>query len=136
MLTKGHTLSKGKRRPGGGRKKSIPRTIKDIMDKDWLNLPSYLQKLGELARNGDKEALIYLINRHMGTPKQTIDQRSLLITLDADTLYKATKSQIDQYLSKYPDITLLQESDTIEKGEKEVHNGQKGASEVTDAEDA
>ena len=57
QFAKGHTLSQGKRKLGGGRKKLPATIIKEMLEKDAQNLPAYLAKLGEKALEGDKEAL-------------------------------------------------------------------------------
>ena len=73
MFTKGHTLSKGKRKPGGGKKKSPSTIIKLAMENDAYNLPQYFVKLSQLALNGDREALFYFIDRHLGKPKASTE---------------------------------------------------------------
>ena len=75
QFAKGHTLSQGKRKLGGGRKKLPATIIKEMLEKDAQNLPAYLAKLGEKALEGDKEALIYLVDRHLGRPHQSQDLR-------------------------------------------------------------
>lgn len=63
----------GGRRPGAGRKRTPSNIIRDAIDFDAQNLPKYFVKLSELALRGDKEALQYLIDRHLGKPKQQTD---------------------------------------------------------------
>jgi len=63
----------GGRRPGAGRKRTPSHVMREAIDKDTQNLPSYFEKLSELALKGDKECLQYLIDRHLGKPKQQTD---------------------------------------------------------------
>lgn len=63
----------GGRRPGAGPKRKPSNIIRDAIDNDAQNLPSYFLKLSEMALKGDKEALQYLIDRHLGKPKQSTD---------------------------------------------------------------
>jgi len=60
---------------GSGPKRKLSTLMKEAIDQDRANLPAYFDKLSEIALRGDKEALIYLINRHLGSPKQSIDAR-------------------------------------------------------------
>ncbi len=60
---------------GSGKKKLLNTLMKESIEQDRDNLPDYFNKLSEIALRGDKEALIYLINRHLGSPKQSIDAR-------------------------------------------------------------
>jgi len=55
-----------------GRKKIPSTLIKEAIENDSQNLPSYFEKLAELAKSGDREALFYLIDRHLGKAKQTV----------------------------------------------------------------
>ncbi len=66
MFTKGHTLSRGKR----NRKPSLTTQIDLAMKQLDASLPGLVAKLNELAEKGDREALIYLIDRRMGKPRQ------------------------------------------------------------------
>lgn len=58
---------------GSGRQTSPAALIKFAKVKDSKNLPQYFDKLSELALNGDREALFYLIDRHMGKVKQSTE---------------------------------------------------------------
>jgi len=60
---------------GSGPKRKLSTLMRESIDQDRENLPAYFDKLSEIALRGDKEALIYLINRHLGSPKQSIDAR-------------------------------------------------------------
>ena len=72
-FTEGHTLSRGKRKPGGGRKKLLSTLIKEATANNSQFLPEYFDRLRELALNGDREALLYLIDRHLGKPKASTE---------------------------------------------------------------
>lgn len=56
-----------------GRKKVASTIIKEAIDNDALNLPKYLEELSRKALAGNQEALQYLIDRHLGKPKQQTD---------------------------------------------------------------
>jgi len=51
-----------------GRRKTPARIIKEAYDLIDNNMPTLFQKLYELALRGDKDALIYLIDRRLGKP--------------------------------------------------------------------
>jgi len=54
---------------GSGRQYKPAKLIKIAKANDAQNLPKYFEELSKMALDGDREALFYLINRHMGTPK-------------------------------------------------------------------
>lgn len=56
-----------------GRKKNLGTQIEESMKLLDEKLPSLILKLNELAEHGDREALIYLIDRRMGKPRQQTD---------------------------------------------------------------
>ena len=56
-----------------GRKKSLSTIMRQVMENDAQNLPNYFQKLSDLALKGDREALMYLLDRHLGKPKATME---------------------------------------------------------------
>ena len=56
-----------------GRKKSLSTIMKQAMDEKSEKLPLYLDKIDELALNGDREALFYLVDRIKGKAKQQTD---------------------------------------------------------------
>ena len=58
---------------GSGRQKKPATLIKEAKEKDTKNLPKYFLKLSQMALAGDKEALVYLIDRHLGKPKAQAD---------------------------------------------------------------
>ena len=58
---------------GSGPQKSPSTLIKEAKEKDAKNLPYYFEKLSEVALKGDRESLVYLIDRHLGKPKQQTD---------------------------------------------------------------
>ena len=73
MFTKGHRINVGRSNPHSGRKKKPSTLIREAIAADACNLPLYFQALSNKARNGDREAAIYLIDRHIGKPKQQTD---------------------------------------------------------------
>lgn len=56
-----------------GRRKTPATIIKEAYDLIDSNMPSLFDKLYERAMQGDREALIYLIDRRLGKPKQQTD---------------------------------------------------------------
>ena len=58
---------------GSGPQKSPSALIKQAKLDDEKNLPQYFIKLRDLALSGDREALFYLIDRHLGKTKGNID---------------------------------------------------------------
>ena len=66
MFKKGHTLSQGKRKPGGGRKKKALTYFNELYDnKAWELANVTIEK----ALAGDREMLIYCHDRRLGKPK-------------------------------------------------------------------
>ena len=55
---------------GSGRLPKLSTVIKKALEDDVRNVPNYFIKLAEIALNGDVGALQYLMDRHMGKPKQ------------------------------------------------------------------
>ncbi len=53
-----------------GRRKVLGTQIDEAMKLLDASLPGLVAKLSELAEKGDREALIYLIDRRMGKPRQ------------------------------------------------------------------
>ncbi len=68
MFQKGNKY--GGARVGAGRKKKLSTQIEESMKLLDAQLPGLISKLNELAEHGDREALIYLIDRRMGKPRQ------------------------------------------------------------------
>ena len=58
---------------GSGPQKSPAGLITEAKEKDSKNLPKYFEKLSEMALKGDREALFYLIDRHLGKPKASTE---------------------------------------------------------------
>ena len=58
---------------GSGPQKSPATLIKEAKENDVKNLPKYFDRLAELALDGDREALCYLVDRHLGKPKATTE---------------------------------------------------------------
>lgn len=56
-----------------GRKKDISKVVSEAISRIDDNLPSLFDKLISLAKNGDREALFYCIDRRLGKAKQTQD---------------------------------------------------------------
>lgn len=58
---------------GSGPQKTPSTLIKEAKENDVKNLPRYFERLSELALSGDREALVYLVDRHLGKNKQSIE---------------------------------------------------------------
>ena len=56
-----------------GRKKVVSTLVNEALKRVDENLPNIFQALIDRAKNGDREAQIYLIDRRLGKPKQQID---------------------------------------------------------------
>mgnify|MGYP003145177599 CR=1 FL=1 len=56
-----------------GRKGSKAKQVSKALNQIDMAMPSLIWKLIERAQNGDREALIYLIDRRLGKPTQAID---------------------------------------------------------------
>ena len=56
-----------------GRRKPLGKQIDEAMQLLDAELPGLVSKLIEKAGEGDRDALIYLIDRRMGKPKQTTE---------------------------------------------------------------
>jgi len=74
-----------------GRRKSIPALVKEALEGNEANLPLYLERLQGIALNKQAspkdrvEAIEYLINRALGSPKATTDVRvSRIVTLTGE----------------------------------------------------
>jgi hypothetical protein len=76
---KGNTAHKNRKVcSGGGRRPSPIKAERDALAKDKQNVPKYLKRISDIALNSsDKklvlQALIYLIDRHLGKAKQVQD---------------------------------------------------------------
>ena len=61
-------------KPGrSGRKKVVSTLMNEAMERVDEYIPELFNKLIEKGLQGDREALIYLIDRRMGKPKQQTD---------------------------------------------------------------
>ena len=72
-----------------GRKKVISTLMSEAVELVDESMPELFEKLKEKALAGDKDCLIYLIDRRLGRPRQEIDQRikgQILITPDMRAL--------------------------------------------------
>jgi len=90
-FTEGHTLSRGPRKPGGGKKKSEKTIYKEAVGEDYQYLPQYIEAMRYLALRvvdvvcpdcqstfsilggGDREALKEQLDRHLGKTKQVTE---------------------------------------------------------------
>ena len=61
--------SRGGRRPGAGRRKTPGRLVNEAIHGIEQDLPALFRELRSKALAGDREALIYLIDRVLGKPK-------------------------------------------------------------------
>ena len=111
MFTKGHTLSQGSRKPGGGKKKALKTLMKEAYDKLDESLPDLFQKLIDKAKDGDKDCLQYLIDRKLGRPHQSQDLR-----ITAKRIYSPEELQLMS-------IPLLNEAQKLKEWSEDVQEG-------------
>lgn len=71
-----------------GRKPLRITQYKEWFDANPHKIVELLEVLYNLGMKGDKDAAIYVINRIAGTPKQTIDQRTLNVDFTPDDYLK------------------------------------------------
>ena len=71
---------------------------------DWLQtrIPLYYEELDKRALNGDKDCLIYLCDRLLGRPHQSIDQRvkGALAVFSAEDYLTAVRPLLSQFLAQ------------------------------------
>jgi hypothetical protein len=76
---KGNTAHENRKtRSGGGRRPSPVKAERDALARDKANVPKYLKRISDIALNSSDsklaiQALIYLIDRHLGKAKQVQD---------------------------------------------------------------
>jgi len=56
-----------------GPKKSLTRQVNEAMELIDAKLPDIVAKLIKKAEEGDRDALVYLIDRRLGKPKASLD---------------------------------------------------------------
>lgn len=78
---KGHKINVGSHR---GRPPGKATQYKRWLEQNEHKIAELLNKLYEMGTNGDREAAIYVINRFAGTPKQTVDSRSINVSFTPD----------------------------------------------------
>lgn len=72
-FTKDNKLNDKRTRRSGGRPKSFTTQMNEAMAIIDQELPAIVLQLVEKAKEGDREALIYLIDRRLGKPKQATE---------------------------------------------------------------
>ena len=109
---------------GSGRLPKLSTVINRTLKKDTKNVPKYFEKLAELALRGDKDALQYLIDRHLGRPHQSQDLR-----VTAKRIYSPEELQLMS-------IPLLNEAQKLkewrEDGQEDLSEGMDKEEEVVD----
>ena len=111
MFTKGHTINKGSNR--GGRKKTPDKLLQEAWDKAAKDYPQLVKTYMNLATDGMHEALfIYISNRLLGIPKQTIDSniKGAILTLSSND-YDTMARELMEHTAK------LGETEKIAPGE-------------------
>ena len=73
MFEIGNKLTAKRVHSRGGRPKTFNTQMNEAMAIIDQELPAIVLQLVEKAKNGDREALIYLIDRRLGKPKQTTE---------------------------------------------------------------
>ncbi len=84
-------------KPGrSGRRKAIGKQIDEAIAHLDIELVELIDKLVDKAKEGDREALIYLIDRRMGRPHQSQDLRikAGVVTFTPDEYELMTRVQI------------------------------------------
>ena len=106
---------------GSGPQKSPASLIKEAKENDAKNLPDYFTKLSEMALNGDREALFYMINRHMGAPKQTQDVQLKAVKSFSEDDYEliVAPSQREKQLLKQWQEPVIIEDMEVDDGRNE-----------------
>ena len=100
-----------------GRKKLASTLIAEALEKVEENLPDIIQKLIDKAMQGDKDALIYLIDRRLGRPKQETDLRVKgVIAFTAEDYELLTRPKADE-------TRLIAEYGQVEQ-EKDIKDSQ------------
>lgn len=95
-----------------GRKKVRSRLIAETLERVAQSSPQLFKKLLEKALNGDKDALIYLIDQRLGHPYQSIGQRIKLkigLTADDYAMERLKAQEIGQKLVEQFSPDLLSE---------------------------
>jgi len=70
---KGNKLATARKAYRGGRPKSFTTQVNEALEVIDRELPQIVMQLVDKAKNGDREALIYLIDRRLGKPQQSTD---------------------------------------------------------------
>ena len=73
MFEKGNKLTEKRKHSRGGRPKCLRTQLNEAMEIIDQELPAIVKQLVEKAKEGDREALIYLIDRRLGKPKQATE---------------------------------------------------------------
>ncbi len=84
-------------KPGrSGRRKAIGKQIDEAIAHLDIELVELIDKLVDKAKEGDREALIYLIDRRMGRPHQSQDLRikAAMVSFTPDEYELMTRVQI------------------------------------------
>ena len=129
MFAKGHKINLGRKNPGTGRKKSLSTLMKEAIERDAQSLPLYFQTLSEKAKNGDREAAIYLIDRHLGKAKQPTDPTvQIILTPDAlelsnRRLFAIREAEV-KLIEEYKGGNYALQGQREEDGSSETINGE------------
>jgi hypothetical protein len=59
-------------------------------------LPTYVKKLGDLAAGGDRQALVYLVDRRLGKPMERRDDGSERFLATLEAMARSVGSQSDE----------------------------------------
>jgi hypothetical protein len=71
-----------------GRPKGYRNLVEEARKLQEQALPEIIAGLIQKARDGDKDCLIYMANRILGTPKQTVESKNLNLSLSGDDISK------------------------------------------------
>jgi len=101
-----------------GRRKPLSKQIDEAMKLLDAGLPGLISKLIDKATEGDREALIYLVDRRLGKPRQ---QTGIDLT-GGDKIGSGLVVELMQILTEkkkeLEDIKQIAEGDAIKQGEE------------------
>lgn len=96
-------------KPGrSGRRKAMGKQIDEAIAHLDIELVTLVDKLVERAKEGDREALIYLIDRRMGRPHQSQDLRikAAMVSFTPDEYELMTRPSLEEkeLIGEYIDV--------------------------------
>jgi hypothetical protein len=99
---------KGGKKGRSGRKKAVGTLVNEAIDRIDQEMPEIVDKLIQKGLDGDREALIYLVDRRVGKPRQTVE------TNDNDALFRQFVESQRRLNAAYLEIEQLKAGEVIE----------------------